>query len=135
MTKNAKMACFAAVVVVALGAVAYSANATSSSSNKGFANFESADKNGDGTLDRAEFAAFLKSHHATAAKGEGHCAKGGSGHCAKGGAGGCSGGEGHCSGGAGGCGGHGHAEPAVEAPVVEAAANDVPAATEAPANE
>ena len=61
MTKNTKTFSAIALAVVALGVAVYSANATSSSKDGGFANFESADKNSDGVLDRAEFSAFLKS--------------------------------------------------------------------------
>lgn len=144
LSKNGKIIGAVALVVVAIGAIAYSSNATSSP--KGFANFESADKNGDGAIDRAEFASFLKSNVAASA-----CAKGGkAGGCSGGGcegkgkAGGCSGGgcegkgmAGGCSGGGceggaggcsgGGCGGHGNATPEVPAPEAPAA----PAAPEA----
>ena len=106
MTKNTKMFSAIALAVVALGVAVYSANATSSSKDGEFANFESADKNSDGVLDRAEFSAFLKSSSAIPANNGSKAAKGGcsDGGCS-GGEGGCSGGEGGCSGGAGGCSG------------------------------
>ena len=130
LSKNGKIIGAVALVVVAIGAIAYSSNATSSP--KGFANFESADKNGDGAIDRAEFASFLKSNVAASACAEGGKAGGcsGGGCEGKGTAGGCSGGG--CEGGAGGCsgggcGGHGNATPEVPAPEAPAA----PAAPEA----
>ena len=149
LSKNVKIIGAIALVVVALGAIAYSSNA-SSTSEKGFANFEAADKNGDGAIDRAEFASFLKTNAAQA------CAKSGkSGGCSGGGcegkaggcegkAGGCEGKAGRCSGGGcegkaggcegrggaggcagGGCGGHGGAS--TETPVPDAPATEAPA--------
>ena len=118
MNKNTKTLGAIALAVVALGIAVYSANATSSSKDGGFANFESADKNSDSVLDRAEFAAFLKSASALPAAKSAKGAKGGEGGCS---GGGCSGGEGGCSG--GGCseGMTGSDAPATEEAAPEAA--------------
>ena len=109
MNKNTKLALAITLVVLAGAAIVYSAN-SSASLDKGFATFESADKNGDGVLDRAEFANFLKSAASLNAGGKGR-GRGGRGHggegCGGGGGtwGGCGGGG--CGHGGKGCGGGG----------------------------
>ncbi|MBQ9371819.1 MAG: hypothetical protein IJU03_06475 [Thermoguttaceae bacterium] len=103
LSKNVKIIGAIALVVVALGAIAYSSNA-SSTSEKGFANFEAADKNGDGAIDRAEFASFLKANSSLAGAKSGKSSGCSGGGC-EGKAGGCSGGG--CEGKAGGCSGGG----------------------------
>ena len=126
LSKNVKIIGAIALVVVALGAIAYSSNANSTS-EKGFANFEAADKNGDGAIDRAEFASFLKANSSLAGAKSGKSSGCSGGGC-EGKAGGCSGGgcegkAGGCSG--GGCGGHGGAS--TETPVPDAPATEAPA--------
>ena len=110
-TTNNKVVWAVVAVAVVCFFVGYTAKA-STSGNSAPASFDAFDKDGDGTMSRAEFNAFLKeaswqnsgASNKKAATG-GQCAHGGEGGCAHGGEGGCAhGGEGGCAhGGEGGC--------------------------------
>ncbi len=147
------------LAVVAIAVVCFLVGYTAKASTSGKAesvSFDAFDKDGDGTMSRAEFNAFLKEASwqnsgasnkkaATGGQrahgGEGGCAHGGEGGCAHGGEGGCAhGGEGGCAhGGEGGCahGGKGgrsggkceHMQAAqADAPVAESSAEEAQSA-------